>query len=114
MAIKEIKVVKKKGSDQPAASQACGNIVYADSVMQLGAGGYVSRILLGVEHEPGDVHPELQLVLPTNVLVNFAISVLQAFSQEDLGGKMKRGYVGFSKQLDELRALNDSGTFKSN
>ncbi len=77
-------------------------LIYADAVIEIGIGPFVSRAMLGRELGPGRAAPIVQLVMPSNALLSFAQNVIRLFGKADTVEGMKGHFTKFQGEISLL------------
>jgi len=96
---------QKSAPDELQGSVATAPLFYADSLVSLALGPYVSKATLGQQVggvEPAAFKATVTVVLPTNALLGMAKNILSLFSSPDL---ITRIGPEHSKLRSELEAL---------
>jgi hypothetical protein len=78
-------------------------LMYADSVVGLAIGPFVSKIILGVENTDQKNAPSLQISMPTNALHNLAKSVMDVLRDPDAQAKIAEGHAEYQKAIAEAK-----------
>ncbi len=76
-------------------------LMYADSLVGLAIGPFVSKIILGVE-DPAQQHtPSLQISMPTNALHNLAKHIIELLHDPEAQKNLARGHKDFQDSMAE-------------
>lgn len=78
-------------------------LMYADSVVGLAIGPFVSKIILGVENPDQVNTPSLQISMPTNALHNLAKSIIEILSDPNAQAKIAEGHAQYQKAITEAK-----------
>jgi hypothetical protein len=78
-------------------------LMYADSVVGLAIGPFVSKIILGVENPDQKSVPSLQISMPTNALHSLATSVIEILRDPDAQAKIAQGHAEYQKAIAEAK-----------
>ena len=101
------KIPEKKASDTvkvPELLSVSGldesPILYADSLVHLAIGPFVSKATFGSQSVNGKIHKaQLTLVLPTNALLGLSQNIMKALAPEQAGGKLAAHYDALNGEL---------------
>lgn len=74
-------------------------MVYADTVVGLAVGPFVSKIILGVENPGQQSVPSLQISMPTNALHDLAKHIATILKNEDAQKNIAKGHGDFQSSL---------------
>ena len=68
-------------------------LIYAENIIGLAVGPFVSKVILGLENPPHLPTPTIQISMPTNALHGFAKQVMEVLSnketQDQIGNAFK-------------------------
>lgn len=89
-----------------AESLTAAPVVYADSLIQIGLGAFVSKCTFGTQQsQSASVSAILTLVLPTNAMIDLAKHILAVASAPGQEEKISSTYTGFQANLKTLTKL---------
>lgn len=78
-------------------------LMYADSLVGLAIGPFVSKLILGVENPDQQNVPTLQISMPTNALYNLAKHVLDILHDPEAQKSITQGHEEYQKTIAESR-----------
>jgi hypothetical protein len=76
-------------------------LIFADSLVGLAIGPFVSKIILGVENPEQKHIPSIQVTMPTNALHSLAKHITEALRDADVQKNLTNGYQGFQESWTE-------------
>jgi hypothetical protein len=79
------------------------DVYYADSLMQLGVGPFVSKLTVGSLSATGRrVSGALTIVIPTQALLELSIQLGNALANKENGEKLEIAHAEFAKRLNQI------------
>src|SRR5690348_751604 len=76
--------------------------VYADALMQMGIGPFVSHLVLGRQAGPTTADPVVQITMPTNAMLSSAQHIVALFSDPAVAHKAGLAYTEFQQSVEQL------------
>lgn len=70
-------------------------LIYAENIIGLAVGPFVSKVILGLENPPHNPTPTIQISMPTNALHNLAKQVLEVLSNKDTQDQIGKAFKDY-------------------
>jgi hypothetical protein len=79
--------------------------VFAEVVGQLAVGPFVSKVVFAAAAggKAGDVKPVIAVVMPSPVMLNFALNVIELLTAEGISETMKTDFEKHFAKIEELK-----------
>lgn len=88
-----------------------GGIVYADSLIHMAAGPFVSKFSLGSQNPTGvDVVSAITVVMPTGALLDLATNILNLFAKASTLPQLETHYQKMRTVIESLKDAETSST----
>ncbi|MDC7704020.1 hypothetical protein [Vogesella indigofera] len=76
-------------------------LIYAEQIVGLAVGPFVSKIILGVENPPGAPVPTIQISMPTNALHGMAKIIIKNIASKETQDQLKEAFEQYQESVDK-------------
>lgn len=91
----------KTNHSEPKVELTNAPLMYADSLIGLAVGPFVSKLILGVEQQPQKHVPSLQISMPTNALHDLAKHIIELLHDPESLKNLAKGHKDFQDSIAE-------------
>lgn len=74
-------------------------LIYAENIIGLAVGPFVSKVILGLENPPHLPTPTIQISMPTNALHGFAKQVMEVLGSQDTQDQIGNAFREYQESI---------------
>lgn len=82
-------------------------LAYAEQLVGVAIGPFVSKIVLGMDNSPNPPTPSIILVMPTNVLHLTAKHIIEVLSNPDMQEQLGNGFKNYQESVSHHRSTQE-------
>ena len=91
-------ILENLSSDQRDQAKAVP-LIYAENIIGLAVGPFVSKIILGLENPPHQPTPTLQISMPTNAMHGMAKQILEILNNPDAQSQIEKAFKEYQESV---------------